>query len=1035
MKDDDNLQKQALMENSYLVDDKYTIQDLVDINRLRETLEKFSRLTGFTTGLIEYPSRKTLISVGWKDICTRFHRACAESAHRCLESDAYLLEQSAESQELLIQPCGNGLVDGAMPIVIRGKHFASLVIGQVLFEKPDIERFRQQAILYGYEPVAYLEALSQAPVVSEEQFREALSFLNEIASLIANLGLNNLENRESAYKLAQGIAERKQAEMRFQHAVEASPSGMIMINAAGQIVLTNAQAERLFGYTSQEFANLSIDQLVPENLRAMHAHHHAAYRHHPQARSMRGRELLARRKDGTEFPFEIGLNPLTIQGEEFILVSVEDVSERKRAEAEMRRRANEFAALYDTALDLSRQHQDLGALLQIIVERAAALLSAPEAWIYLYNAAQDDLELAASVGDRLKAAVHLKPGEGAGGQTVIHRQPILVDDYAVWEKRSLQFREHPIRAVVGVPVLYGGELIGVMVVNEIGASQRKFTQDDAHLLALFAGQVASAVYNARLLETALQRLVEMEAVGRVSTALRAAHTLNEMLPLLLDEMLSALGAEAGSIALYDSDRDHIRPFVGRGWLASLAQALLEPDAGIVDRVLAGGEIYRSSEFASDPRLREALRHHIPPGWGGACVLIRTAREIVGVLFTSVRLPRELTDDEVRLLTTLAEIAGNAIHRTQLHEQTQRHLQRLAALRAIDQAITTSFDLNLSISVLLDQAMLHLGADAAAVLLFTPSTQTLDYAAGRGFNTTLVTRTHLRLGEGHAGQAALERHLISIPNLISAESSFTRTALAAESFRAGYFAPLISKGQVKGVLEVFQRTPFRPDPEWLNFLEALAGQAAIAVDNAELFDGLNRSHMELSLAYDATIEGWAHALDLRAKETGDHSRRVTDLTLRLAQAAGITGEALVHIRRGALLHDIGKMAVPDSILLKPADLDEEEWVIMRQHPIYAYDLLSPIAFLHPALEIPYYHHEKWDGTGYPHGLKGKEIPLAARIFAVVDVWDALRSDRSYRSAWPVEKVRQHIRSLSNAYFDPEIVELFFTTNGWGKDKDG
>ena len=210
---------------------------------------------------------------------------------------------------------------------------------------------------------------------------------------------------------------------------------------------------------------------------------------------------------------------------------------------------------------------------------------------------------------------------------------------------------------------------------------------------------------------------------------------------------------------------------------------------------------------------------------------------------------------------------------------------------------------------------------------------------------------------------------------------------------------------------------------MDFLEALAAQAAIAIDNAELFTQLQRSNLQLTLAYDATIEGWSRALDLRDKETEGHTQRVTEMSLRLARAMGVDEAEQVHIRRGALLHDIGKMGVPDAILLKPGPLTEEEWVVMRKHPVHAYQMLSPILFLRPALDIPYCHHEKWDGAGYPRGLKGEEIPLAARIFAVVDVWDALLSDRPYRPGWPEEKVRAHIRSLAGTHFDPQVVAVF------------
>jgi len=191
----------------------------------------------------------------------------------------------------------------------------------------------------------------------------------------------------------------------------------------------------------------------------------------------------------------------------------------------------------------------------------------------------------------------------------------------------------------------------------------------------------------------------------------------------------------------------------------------------------------------------------------------------------------------------------------------------------------------------------------------------------------------------------------------------------------------------------------------------------------LLDERQQAAEELALAYDATLTGWSRALELRDHETEGHSRRVTTMTVRMAMEMGVSGASLEHIRRGALLHDIGKMGIPDAILLKPGPLSEEEWDVMRRHPGIAYDLLSPVTYLRDALEIPWCHHEKWDGTGYPRGLRGEEIPFAARIFAVVDVWDALSNDRPYRRAWPVARVREHIASLSGTHFDPRIIEVF------------
>jgi PAS domain S-box-containing protein len=189
------------------------------------------------------------------------------------------------------------------------------------------------------------------------------------------------------------------------------------------------------------------------------------------------------------------------------------------------------------------------------------------------------------------------------------------------------------------------------------------------------------------------------------------------------------------------------------------------------------------------------------------------------------------------------------------------------------------------------------------------------------------------------------------------------------------------------------------------------------------EALRRANQALSFAYDQTIEGWSRALDLRDKETEGHSLRVTEMTLRLAELAGMSEAEMVNVRRGALLHDIGKLGVPDAILLKPGELTDEEWLQIRKHPEYGYSLLSGIEYLRPALDIPYCHHEKWDGTGYPRGLKGEEIPLAARLFAVVDIYDATRSDRPYRKAWTSEQAVEHIKSLAGTHLDPRAVEYF------------
>lgn len=358
------------------------------------------------------------------------------------------------------------------------------------------------------------------------------------------------------------------------------------------------------------------------------------------------------------------------------------------------------------------------------------------------------------------------------------------------------------------------------------------------------------------------------------------------------------------------------------------------------------------------------------------------------------------------------------------EQIQQQLRHMAALRAVDMAITASLDLSTTLRVVLEQATVQLGADAASILLLEGDAGELIYAAGQGFRRRLDSGLRIRLGEGFAGQAALKRRTVRVANLNGgSDNLWTPERIREEGFVSYLALPLISKDQVKGVLEIFHRTAWNGDAAWMNFVEALADQAAIAIDNAQLLKNLKTANQDLILAYDDTITGWARALELRDGNTEGHSQRVADLAVELAAAMGLRGEVLTHIRRGAILHDIGKMAIPDSILKKNSGLTEEEWQVMKMHPVYSYNLLSQIEFLRPAMDIPYAHHERWDGSGYPRGLKGEEIPLAARIFAVVDVWDALTDDRMYRPAWKPEEALAYIRSLSGKQFDPQVVEAF------------
>ncbi|MDP2814135.1 MAG: PAS domain S-box protein [Erysipelotrichaceae bacterium] len=523
-------------------------------------------------------------------------------------------------------------------------------------------------------------------------------------------------------------------------------------------------------------------------------------------------------------------------------------------------------------------------------------------------------------------------------------------------------------------------------------------------------------------EATKKRLVELEAIYTISAALRIAKTLDELLELLLEEILRVLNTNAGAICLYQSTNDQMKFSRTKGWFSGLSNAFLKPVESIAGRVFASKKAVTFNDNTLDIDVYSTEK--VPEGWGGVCIPLKADADVVGTLFVSVEQPRIVTAEELKLLISLAEIASTAIHRIRLFEKNIRHIEQLQALRTIDMAIASSLDLRVTYRVILDEVTRLLNVDAAAILRLNTYSGLLKYESWRGFRSSNPSKLNISIGEGLAGQAAMERKSIRAAKPDDFEKDPVQGPLLEKEKACIYYAiPLINKGRVEGVLEIFHRDTLIESDEWLDFLETLAGQTALAIDNAEMVHNLANTNFKLVQSYDNTIKGWAHALDLRDKETEHHSQRVTDMTVNIAQKTGVSDEESANIRRGSLLHDIGKMGIPDAILLKPGPLTDEEWEIMRMHPVHAFEMLSSIEYLRHALDIPYCHHEKWDGSGYPRGLKGTEIPLSARIFAVVDVYDALTSDRPYRKAWSKMSTLAYIRKESGKHFDPKMVKMF------------
>ncbi len=531
-----------------------------------------------------------------------------------------------------------------------------------------------------------------------------------------------------------------------------------------------------------------------------------------------------------------------------------------------------------------------------------------------------------------------------------------------------------------------------------------------------------------------RRMVELEVLSEVAQAGTEATSLDELIRRVVVTVRQRLFPDRFGVALLDEIKG-VLSFHPSAYMNLTVEPIIIPiEKGITGSVVRSGKPRREGDVRQCPEYIAINQ----PVHSELCVPLMVGSRVLGVLNAESYLPDYFNAADERLLVTVAGALATAIEKVRLLENehhrlqeletlagiSRQQLERMTALRAIDQSILAAPDLERTLTILLENITRLMKVDAADILLYESRHQVLLVAAEHGMPPTPILPKKFAFENTHAGQVAMKRKIEFIPDLTQIDDGLTqRLNLIGAHFTSYLAVPLVAKDAVKGVVEIYQNERLEPTADWMEFLQALTDQAAIAIDNALLFKEQKQTTERLKEAYEDTIDGWSRVLDMRDKETEGHSRRVTDLTMKLARRLGLAPEHLAHIRRGAQLHDIGKMGIRDNILLKPGPLTPEEWEIMREHPLYALDFLYPIEFLGPALDIPYYHHEKWDGTGYPLKLHGEQIPLAARIFAVVDVWDALTSARPYRPPWSTDQALAYIREQTGIFFDPRIVAHF------------
>ena len=1235
----------------------------------------------------------------------------------------------------------------------------------------------------------------------------------------------------------------EKAEEKYRSIFENAVEGIFQSTPEGRFLTVNPAFAHMLGYETPEELIATVTD-IGSQIYADSQRRAEFARLMAEQGSLTGFEFEMRRKDGRRIWVSESVRAVrdgsgTIQ---FFEGTTEDITGRKNAQEEIRRRAGEFAALYDTARDLAAYHDPPG-LLRAIVERTRALLGTPAGGVYLYDPERGDLEMSLTIGMPIPVGARLQLGEGMAGRVAQTRQPLIVDDYSTWEGRSPQYKGIPIKAVAQVPMLYAGQLIGVLAVDEDPASDRKFTQADLHILMLLAEYAASSIHSTRLYEKAQQEIAERkqaeEALARRAEELHilqatlleltAPHKLQNLLQTIVARAAHLLTADSGGLYLSSPERREVqcvvsyktlRDYTGvtlkygegaAGLVAQTGEALIvndyriwsgravvydeerpferlvsapmywhgqltgvihvlrsfddppfsaadlellslfanhaaiavanaqqveklqtelterkqavaalreaetryrtlveqlpnmvtyidsaDPSIGIVyispqieemlgytpeewqadpflwhnsihpedrEQVLAedkrhdetgntvtleyriaakGGRVvwvYDEAVMLRDESgkplysqgimiditerklaevaLRESERryralfeqshdamfildlqgNHLVANQRAAEMLGYTSEEMIGLSFQAtsaepeqsagvmkrllggeqiplyerifrkkngelipVEINAELirdmygnplhiqsavrdiserkraeqalrgSEEKLRLFvehvpvvlamldhdmryiavsrrlitdykleetdltgkshyevfpdiperwkeihqrglagevirseedefirmdgsvqwlrwevlpwyTTDDEIGGIVIFTEEISErkradmELRRYAQNTAAMYELSQRMLTSSNLELIYASAHQAVEKMMPCDAFIVALLDEKKQEIEDAYLWDLDRRWPSERH------PVSQAQLTTYIISEAkpllvnrwneshDRVTGTVSFGYTELDTQSVLA---VPLFhTSGECFGMISAQAYPPDAYTGEHLQLLATVASQISETIENVRLVSDLQKSNMELSLAYDATIEGWSHAMDLRDKETEGHTQRVTRLTIELARQMGVSEPEIVQIRRGALLHDIGKLGVPDIILLKSDMLTTEEWEVMRKHPQFAYEMLVGIDYLKDALDIPLCHHERWDGKGYPRGLKGEEIPLAARIFTIMDVWDAITTDRPYRRGWSKDAAIQHIRSESGKQFDPIVVENFLALNLHGK----
>ncbi len=846
-------------------------------------------------------------------------------------------------------------------------------------------------------------------VISVEVLSHALLFNGRPARLVMANDITDRLHAEAALQ---------ESEEKYRTLVESSRDGIAIIQD-GTVKYVNPRLAEMRGETVAGIIGQQFGKYIHPDDRARVLERYSRRLAGLDEPSTYEAALVT--KDGTRVLSELTIGSIAYLGKRAEIVIVHDISEHKRAEQALQRQLREMTVLKAVATACSeavyvdelieRTTEAIGG--SLYPDNCGVLVLDPDRKTWRPHPSYQG-----TTAEHLREAHSL--ADGIAGKVMSMERAVRASD--IRQEPAYHQVTPGIFSELAVPIIANGRVFGCL--NAESKALNAFSDHDERLLTTIAESMSTAIEKIRLVQVEKRRREEAEILYNTTRDLVMERDLSRLLQVIVERAAGMVGAPSAIMYLCEPEYRQVRCAVSYNAPGEQAGTVLKYGDGAAGRVADTGQPLIIADYRNWEG-RAAIYEHEPPCTSILTVPMRWQGDVIGVLqimdTTSIR---SFTDEELRMVNLFANQAAMAVENARLFKETSQRAQEAAVIADVGRDISETLQLNVTLERIAAHAKELFRARTCAVYLPEPGTPRLRAIAALGPFAEEVKASTLTLGTSVLGSIAQERRGEIVNNIGNDPRAVLIPGTEDIPIEHLMGVPVLTRGELDGLIAVWrigEGEEFAPAD--LNFLTSLAGQVGVAIQNARLFENLQRSNQEQSKAYDTTLEGWARALEMRDKETLGHSRRVTDLTLRLARRLGIPEGELTHIRRGVLLHDIGKMGIPDLLLKKTGPLSEEEWVDMRKHPEYAYDLLHPIAYLRPALEIPYAHHENWDGTGYPRGLKGQEIPLSARIFTIVDVYDALLYDRPYRKAWPRHRVLEFLREQSGTKFDPEIAEAF------------